>query len=143
MGDLNQFLLPQWFPNCGTQRPSRWYKNRPTLSFSSQKLYSQLFYLSSSVNKFLNSLCSLPFPCWFLKMAIILSHSHFLHVAFVSILVLRTFDRIIFGTLTFPGLKWYVLTVRDPQMVRNQKKFGNHWFSILNLDSSDLGIQYS
>jgi len=76
-------------------------------------------------------------------MAIILSHSHFLHVAFVSILVLRTFDRIIFGTLTFPGLKWYVLTVRDPQMVRNQKKFGNHWFSILNLDSSDLGIQYS
>ena len=22
--------LDQWFPNCGTQRPSRWYANRPT-----------------------------------------------------------------------------------------------------------------
>jgi len=54
------------------------------------------------------------------------SHSHYLHVAFVSILVFRTFDRIIFGALTFPGTRWYVLTVRDPQMVRDQKKFGNH-----------------
>ena len=42
-------------------------------------------------------------------------------------LVFQTFDLIIFGTLTFPGTRWYVLTVRDPQMVRDQKKFGNHW----------------
>jgi len=61
-------------------------------------------------------------------MAIILSHNHFLHVAFVSILLFQTLDRIIFGTLTFPGTRWYVLTVRVPQMVRDQKEFGNHWF---------------
>jgi len=58
-------------------------------------------------------------------MAIILSHSHFHHVAFVSNLVFQTFDRIIFGTLTFPGTRWYVLTACYPQMVRDQKKFGN------------------
>jgi len=65
------------------------------------------------------------FPSWFLKMAIILSHSHFIHVAFVSIMV-QTFDQMIFGTLTFPRTRWYVLTVRDPQMVHDQKKLGNH-----------------
>jgi len=59
-------------------------------------------------------------------MAIKISHSLFVHVAFVSILVFQTFDRMIFGTLTFPGTRWYVMTVRDPQMVRDQKKFENH-----------------
>jgi len=59
-------------------------------------------------------------------MAIILSHSHFLHVAFVSNLVFQTFDRITFGTLTFLGTRRYVLTARDPQMVRDRKKFENH-----------------
>jgi len=29
----------------------------------------------------------------------------------------------IFGTLTFPGTRWYVMTVWDTQMVRDQKKF--------------------
>jgi len=42
----------------------------------------------------------------------------------VSILVFQTFDRTIFGTLPFPGTRWYVLTVRDPQMVRDQKSLG-------------------
>ena len=122
--------LEQWFSNCGTRttsgtrRPSKWYANRPTFCFSSQKIYSQL-YLSGFVNKFLN-FCVAYFPSWFLKVAIIRSHSHFLHVAFVSIMVFQTFDRMIFGTLTFPGTRWNVLTVRDPQMVRNQKKFGSH-----------------
>jgi len=32
----------------------------------------------------------------------------------------------IFGTLTLPGTRWYVLTVWDPQVVRDQKNFGNH-----------------
>jgi len=36
----------------------------------------------------------------------------------------------IFGTLTFPGTRWYVMTVRGPQMVRDQKKFENHWSTI-------------
>jgi len=77
-------------------------------------IYSYKFYLSGSVNKFLN-FCVAYLPCWFLKMAIILSHSHFLHIASVPIMVFQTFDRIIFGTLTFPGTRWYVLTARDPQ----------------------------
>jgi len=47
-------------------------------------------------------------------------------------MVFQTFDRMIFGTLTFPGTRWYVLTVRDPQMVRSQKKFGNHCFKSMN-----------
>ena len=54
-------------------------------------------------------------------MAIKISHSHFVHVAFVSILVFQTFDRLIFVTLTFPGTRWYVMTVRDTQMVRDHK----------------------
>ena len=74
------------------------------------------------------SFCVAYFPCCFLKMAIKISHSHFVHVAFVSILVFQTFDRMIFGALTFPGLRWYVMTVRHTQMVRDQKKFENHWF---------------
>jgi len=35
----------------------------------------------------------------------------------------------IFDTLTFPGTRRYVVTVRDPQMLRDQEKFGNHWFT--------------
>jgi len=59
-------------------------------------------------------------------MAIKISSSHFVHVAFASILVFQTFDRMIFGTLTFPGTRGYVMTVRDTQMVRDQKNFENH-----------------
>jgi len=89
-------------------------------------MHSFSFYLSGSVNKFLN-FCVAYFPCCFLKTAIKISHSHFVHVAFVSILVFQTFDRLIFGTLTFSGTRWYMMTVRDTQMVRDQKKFENHW----------------
>jgi len=60
-------------------------------------------------------------------MAIKISHGHFVHAAFVSILVFQTLDRMIFDTLTFLGTRWYVMTVRDTQMVRDQKKFENHW----------------
>jgi len=83
------------------------------------------FYLSGSVNKFLN-ICVAYFLCCFLKMAIKISHSHFVYVAYVSILLFQTFDRIIFGTLTFPGTRWCMMTVQDTQMVRDQKKFENH-----------------
>jgi len=61
-------------------------------------------------------------------MAITISHSHFGHVAFVSILVFQTFV-----------IEWYLEdwvfleqgvvsgdSIRDLQMVRNQQKFGNH-----------------
>ena len=89
-------------------------------------IHSCSFYLSGSVNKFLN-FCVAYFSCCFLIMAIKISHSHFVHVGCVSILVFQTFDRMIFGTLTFPGTRWYVMKVRDTQMVRDQKKFENHW----------------
>ena len=89
-------------------------------------IHSCSFYLSGSVNKFLN-FCVAYSPCCFLKMAIKISHGHFVHVAFVSILVFQTLDRMIFSTLTFLGTRWYVMTVRDTQMVRDQKKFENHW----------------
>ena len=89
-------------------------------------IHSCSFHLSGSVNKFLN-FCVAYFPCCFLKTAIKISHSHFVHAAFVSILVFQTFDRLIFGTLNFSGTRWYMMTVRDTQMVRDQKKFENHW----------------
>ena len=112
--------------SSGTRRPSRRHTNRPTLCFLHKKIYSQPFYLSSSVNKFLN-FCVATLPLLVSKNG---HHSHFLHVAFVLILVFQTFDRIIFGTLTFPETRRYVLTVRDPQMARDQKKFGNHWSTV-------------
>jgi len=59
-------------------------------------------------------------------MAIIISHSHYPHVAFVSILAFQTFDQMIFGKFSFPGARWYVMTVWNPQMVRDQRRFGNH-----------------
>jgi len=55
-----------------------------------------------------------------------ISHSHFLHVAFVSILVFQTFHQMTFRTLGFPETRWYVMTVRGPQMLRHQKELGNH-----------------
>ena len=81
---------------------------------------------SNCANLELPNFCVAYFPCCFLKTAIKISHSHFVHVAFVSILVFQTFDRMIFGTLTFYGARWYMMTVRDTQMVRDQKKFENH-----------------
>jgi len=59
-------------------------------------------------------------------MATIISHNHLVHVEIVLILVFQTFDRVIFGRLSFPGTRWYVPTVRGPQVVRDQKKLGNH-----------------
>jgi len=78
----------------------------------------------------INSCIFVYFPCWFLKMAIFISHCHYLHVAFVSVLVFQTFDRMIFGRLSFPGARWYVVTKWVPQMVRDEKKFGNHWRTV-------------
>jgi len=33
----------------------------------------------------------------------------------------------IFGGLSFAGTRWYVVTVRDPKMVRDQKKLRDDW----------------
>jgi len=84
------------------------------------------FHLSSSVNKFLNFYVFTLLV--FKNYHFVISHSHFVHVTFqVSILVFQTFDCIIVVRLIFPGTRLYVVTVRDPQMVCYQKKFGNCW----------------
>ena len=63
-------------------------------------------------------------------MGIILSHSHFVHVAFVAILVFQTFDRMIFGIKSFHERRCYAVIARDPQMVSDQKKFRNYSFRL-------------
>ena len=40
-------------------------------------------------------------------MAVTVSHSHFVHAAFVSSLVCQTFDRMILGRMSFPGAKCF------------------------------------
>jgi len=59
-------------------------------------------------------------------MATVIFDRYFVHVAFVSILVFQTFDGMIFGRLSCSRTRWYVVAVRDPQMVPDQEKFGNH-----------------
>jgi len=55
-------------------------------------------------------------------MAIIISHSHFVHVTFVSILVFQTFDRISFGRLSLPGTV-IVTGVREGILLGGRKNF--------------------
>jgi len=135
----NRYSIHQWFPNCGTRttncmwRPSR-YANRPTFGFIHKKyIYSYYFYSVDSCYKLLN-FCV---PCWFLKMAVIISLIHFVPVAFVLILVFQTFDRMFFGRLSFPGTSWYVVTVRDPQMVTLSKV----WEPLLHTNDIDAFLQ--
>jgi len=72
----------------------------------------------------INSWISVFCPCWLWKWPQKFSHP------FVSCRnCFQTLDRMIYGTLTFPGTRWYVLTVREPQMVHDQKKSGNHWLN--------------
>jgi len=77
------------------------------------------------VNKFLN-FCVLPLLVFKYGHYTAISHSHFLHVTVVSILVFQTFDRMTFGELSFPGTRCYVVTVRHSQTIHDQKKFGNY-----------------
>jgi len=84
-------------------------------------IHSYNFYLLDSVNKFLNfcvlRLLALKWPQKFLQQFCSCRNCF------------QTFDQMIFGTLTFPGTRWQVLTVRDPQMVHDQNKFGKHWLN--------------
>jgi len=63
-------------------------------------IHSYISHLLSSANKFLYFV---HVPYRFSKIAI--HHSNFVHVAFASMLVFQTFDRIIFGRLNFPGTR--------------------------------------
>jgi len=81
-----------------------------------------------SVNKFLKFFFSVAyFPCWFLKMAISFSQPYCLCCVCVKP-GFPDFDRMIFGRFSFPSTRWNVVTVRDTQMVRDQKKLGDHCF---------------
>jgi len=48
------------------------------------------------------------------------SYSNFVYVACVSIPVFQNFDGMIFGKLSFPGTRRYVVNVQGRQMLRNQ-----------------------
>ena len=50
------------------------------------------------------------FLYWFFRMAI--SFSHVL-VAFVSIPVSQTFNRMIFGRFSFSGTRWHVVKIQE------------------------------
>jgi len=125
--DLVWMFKPVWFPNCGTRRPSRWYANRSTFYFSSQKcIHSKSFYLSGPVNKPLN-FCAAYVFYWFQKMVIINFSVPFFSCC---ICVNSGFSNLWSNDICqikFSGTKWYVVTVRDLQTVRDQKTFVNHW----------------
>jgi len=40
--------------------------------------------------------------------------------------------------MTLAGTRWYVKTVRDPQLACDQKKFGNHWLKCCNPPNDEL-----
>jgi len=85
-------------------------------------IHSHSFYLSGSLHKFLN-LCVLGLK----------NGHHNSPQPFCSccIFVNSSFPNLwANGRLTFLGTSWYVVSVWDPQMVRDQKKFGNHWFTV-------------
>jgi len=68
-------------------------------------------------------------------MAIIISHRHCVHAAFVSSQVCQTFDRMISGRMSFPGAgfsRWYAVKILGPQMVRDQEV----WEPLLSIQYS-------
>jgi len=45
------------------------------------------------------------------------------------------------GLLTYPGTSWYVVTVRDPQLVRDHKKFWNYWCKVITPTGNALDFR--
>jgi len=94
----------QWFPNCGMRTTSG--------SDGFQRIHSYNFYLSDSVNEFLN-FCVLPLLA--LKMATNNSCCHFVHVETISKLLIKWyFAHLLFleqgGTCWhYRTHKWYVI----------------------------------
>jgi len=120
----------QWFLNCGARttvvvREGLQGGTRiRLLSVFLHKKYmcSYSFYLWGSVAKFRN-FCVLSL--------LVFKNGHYnLSLAFCSCCIcansgFQTFDRMICGRLRFSGTRPYVAT-RDPRVVRDQKRFGNH-----------------
>ena len=88
-------------------REGLWYANSHFLLSFTKNIFTAIGFTYRVL--LINSWICVNFPCWFLKMAIIISHSHFVHVAFVSVLVFQTFDQMLFGRLSFPwkGSMWW------------------------------------
>ena len=118
--------LDQWYPyhQCYANAISRWYANRHTSFFFAKNMFTVIVFTYWVLLTF--CLIFVCFPCWFSKMTIIISHSHFVHVVFVSILVFQSSDRMTFGRRVFleQGGTWWQYGA-DSQMVRHQKLFGN------------------
>ena len=131
--------VEQWLPNCGTRtisgtrRPSRWYA-RPFSSSTQKKTFC--FYLPGSVNKFLH----------FCVLSLFVSKNdvYYFSQPFCSCCIcvksgLPNFSSNNIGQNEFSWNKvfsrWYVVKKQDPQMVRDQKKFGNHCRRVINISS--------
>jgi len=124
----NQFIsLSRRCTNCGTRKPSRWYANRPTFCISSQKhtFTAMVFTYRVLLINFCIFVC---FSCWFSQIVLIISHSNFRHVAFLSMLVFQTFERIIWKI----EFSWSKVVRGDSTGPTNGsrsekvKKFGKH-----------------
>jgi len=110
-------------PLVAREGPSRWCTNWP-VSVVLRKKYicSCCFYLSVSVNEFRDCMCFR-----FQKIITVISRSRFVHVAFMSILVFQTFDRMIFDELSFPekkGTTWWKYGTHKCYVIR--KSLGTH-----------------
>jgi len=116
----------QWFLNCGTCTTSGTRRlqggGRIGLLFLHKIIFTAIIFIDRIL--LINSWVFVYFPCWLWKWP-----QKFSQPLCSCRNCFQTFDQIIFGTLSFTGTRWYVLAVRDPQMVRDQKKFGNHWLN--------------
>jgi len=79
-----------------------------TFRLSSQKFIHRYVFTYRVLS--INSWIFVYLPC-FLKIAIIISHRHYPHVTFVLIPFSQTLNRMTFGWLSFPGARWYVVTI--------------------------------
>jgi len=127
--------LAQWFSNCVTRGPlvvreglqgGRAY----FLSFFTKKyIHSYRFYLSGSIDEFLN-FCLVYFPCWFLKWSLWFLTA----ILFVLHCVNSRFPNIWSNDIWHIEFSWNKMVGVDstgPQMVRDQKMFGNHCSSAI------------
>ena len=94
-------ILDQWYPyyEWYAKVMSRWYANRHTSFFFPKNMFTVIVFTYWVL--IINCLSFVYFPCWYSKMTIIISHSHVVHVVFVSILVFQSFDRMTFGRRVF------------------------------------------
>jgi len=94
-------ILDQWYPyhQRYAKAISKWYANKHTSFFFEKNMFTVILFTYWVL--IINCLIFVNIPCWFSKMTILISHSHFVHVVFVSILVFQSFDRMTVGRRVF------------------------------------------